>query len=102
MNTYTQAQINALVSAGIDLNEFFGATTAPVQAHVADPKPAKREKAQPQAQVLTRARWNTLRKTKAGVTRKAFVGLTREQAHAKGLTPGYVLPTGAMREALGA
>lgn len=40
MNTYSQTQINALIAAGIDLNEFFGAdtTTAPAQPATVTPK----------------------------------------------------------------
>lgn len=41
-NTFSQTQINALIAAGIDLNEFFGATTTEPKAPTAAPaKPAK-------------------------------------------------------------
>lgn len=49
---------------------------------------------------LTRGVWKRLRVTKSGVTKKAFVGLTREQAFEKGLCPGYRLPTGELRASL--
>jgi hypothetical protein len=49
---------------------------------------------------LTRGAWKALRTTKAGKVRKAFAGMTREQAFEAGLCPGYRLPTGDMRAAL--
>lgn len=53
-----------------------------------------------ETKVLTRSRWQELRRTKGGVVRKAFAGLTMDQALEAGLLPGYHKPTGAMRKSL--
>lgn len=63
---------------------------AEIEAHVADRA----------AKTLTRSAWQTLRRTKGGVVRKAFAGLTREQAFEAGLCEGFVLPTGELRRSL--
>lgn len=47
--------------------------------------------------VLTRAAWKTLRTTRKGTVRKAFAGLTREQAFEAGLCEGFRMPEGTMR-----
>ena len=54
----------------------------------------------PTTKPLSRSAWKAARLTKAGTVRKEFAGLTREQAFAKGLLPGYHLPTGAMKAAI--
>ena len=87
-NAVASALAAAQISTTVDLTEPAVAVTA--QACTAE-NPAP---------VLTRKVWHDLRTTKAGKVRKAFVGLTREQAHEAGLCPGYRLPTGAMRAAL--
>ena len=85
------AAVQAHLSAHVDLSEPAVVTeTAPVQA----------QDEAPEAKVLTRSAWKTARMTRNGKVRKAFVGLTREQALEAGLLPGYVMPTGAMREHL--
>jgi len=62
------------------------------------PAPAQDET--PALKVLTRGAWKAARMTKGGKVRKAFAGLTREQALEAGLLPGYRMPTGDMRAAL--
>lgn len=89
------AAVRAVLSAPVDLAE----PAAPVRT---SSKPAKPAKAADAPVVLTRARWKALSHTKAGVKRAKFAGMNREQALEAGLLPGYVLPTGAMRELLGA
>ena len=78
----------ALVSAPVTLDE-----AAVVVTPAQDTAPAQAQ----ELPVLTRAAWKSLRMTRSGKVRKAFAGLTREQAHEAGLTPGYRLPTGEMR-----
>lgn len=78
------------------------AKTAPAKTAPATVTPAPVEAQGEALKTLTRGAWKALRTTRNGATKKAFVGLTREQAHAKGLCPGYRLPTGEMRASLGA
>ena len=108
MNTYTDAQIATLIAANIDLNEFF-AQAVSAQAPTLEPRSAEAEIAHaderanraqaPTTKPLTRSVWKSLRTTKAGKVRKAFAGLTREQALEAGLCEGYHMPTGEMRAA---
>ncbi len=79
---------DAQVSAPVDV-------TAPALEVPAQDAPT--EEALP---VLTRAAWKKLRTTRKGDVRKAFAGMTREQAFEAGLCPGFRLPTGDMRAAL--
>lgn len=79
----------ALVSAHVDLAE-----TVVTPAQDTAPAPAQ------ELPVLTRAAWKSLRMTRSGKVRKAYAGLTREQAYEAGLCEGYRLPTGDMRKAL--
>jgi len=90
MNTYTQTQIDALIAAKVDLNEFFGANapakTAPTPARKATTKPVTRKAstarkapakrtAQPKAD-LGKKGWN-----------KALTALARSQgAHTSGVS----------------
>ena len=87
----TAAVKAALVSAPVDLAEPATPVTAPVETA---PAPAQ------ELPVLTRAAWKSLRTPKGGKVRKAFAGMTREQAFEAGLCEGYRLPTGEMRAAL--
>lgn len=68
-------------------------------ASTVTPAPAKKA-AQAPTKTLTRKAWQDLRRTKGGTVRKAFAGLTREQAFEAGLCEGFTLPTGDLRKAL--
>lgn len=112
MATTHAARISALetiVTATAEAQARQGETLDRILAHLEADRPAKTERVTAPApepaevtKTLTRSAWKSLRTTKAGKVRKAFAGLTREQAFEAGLCPGFRLPTGDMRRSLSA